>query len=69
MAYGRRNFSAYSRVPTAAELVKGEKSLASYRNKTIVFIVATIAYTAFLYSEGVFPPSSVILPSSGLSFV
>jgi hypothetical protein len=49
MAYGRRNFAAYQRGDPQA---KGDKSLASYRNKTIVFIVATAAYTAFLYSSG-----------------
>ena len=51
MAYNpsRRNFVAYQRGDPRA---KGEESLASYRNKTICFLVATAAYTAFLYSSG-----------------
>mmetsp|Transcript_15531 Transcript_15531/g.17906 ORF Transcript_15531/g.17906 Transcript_15531/m.17906 type:complete len:586 (+) Transcript_15531:46-1803(+) len=53
MAYGRhRNLSSYQGRSSSEALKKAEKSLASYRNKTVAFIIATIAYTAFLYSSG-----------------
>jgi thiaminase len=49
MAFGRRNFASYRRGDPS---IKGDRALAEYRNKTIVFLVATAAYTAFLYSSG-----------------
>jgi hypothetical protein len=60
MAFGRRNFASYRRGdPT----IKGDRALAEYRNKTIVFLVATAAYTAFLYSSGtdIFSPLPLLL--------
>mmetsp|Transcript_25217 Transcript_25217/g.37246 ORF Transcript_25217/g.37246 Transcript_25217/m.37246 type:complete len:601 (-) Transcript_25217:77-1879(-) len=51
MAYSRT--ARYSRIaPPPSSSERAEKSLASYRNRTIAFLVGTVAYTAFLYSSG-----------------
>jgi hypothetical protein len=61
MAYGRRNFIAYQRgvvggappSSVAAALLPPRQSLTNYRNRAILFFVATCLYTAFLYQSGV----------------
>jgi hypothetical protein len=54
MAYaGRRNFVAYQRSgvnPNAS--LPNTRSLASYRNRSILILLVTSIYTAFLYQRG-----------------
>mmetsp|Transcript_9743 Transcript_9743/g.14993 ORF Transcript_9743/g.14993 Transcript_9743/m.14993 type:complete len:575 (-) Transcript_9743:55-1779(-) len=49
MAYSRAS-GRYSRIPS--DRTNSDRVLINYRNRTIAFIVATVAYTAFLYSSG-----------------
>lgn len=60
MAYGRRNFVAYQRgvvggalPPNSGAGLPPRQSLTNYRNRAILFFVATCCYTAFLYQSGV----------------
>ena len=63
MAYGRRTFITYQRgsspgsvgVVSSATGVGGggtSRSMANYRNKTIIILIVTAFYTAFLYRRG-----------------
>ena len=49
MAYGRRNINFYQRGAVGGDSLP----LSSYRNKVLVFLVATAVYTAFLWKSGV----------------
>jgi hypothetical protein len=52
MTYGRRNFIAYQRTGVLPSTVIPSRSLTHYRNKTILILIITCAYTAFLYQRG-----------------
>ena len=62
MAYGRRTFITYQRgsSPGSVGVVSSatggnggtSRSMANYRNKTIIILIVTAFYTAFLYRRG-----------------
>jgi hypothetical protein len=71
MAYSRRPVIAYARGITggtnAATRPRANGNLSVYRNKIGLVLLATVAYTAFLYRSGSYLMNAGGLPSQCLS--